>query len=895
MNKINLFLKRLCCSFLAFYIIAGIVTFTLPVNKVIAANVVDAVDSFKITHIYDPNLVYIAWVKENPGIAGSGKLTSGEQVRLYLDWSIKESDTVQSGDYFSFTFPNVLNHALIEEKRDIELRNSEGIVMGLYSIVNNNGEKQLIITFTEGAIGHEQIMGSYELVMFMGDFITEETVPCEFKINGMLIGINGGVTTLLPPPPTYTERGDAKWGTLAERNQVIDGHYFFKWAIWLNFGFNTIDNYSVNDIIQSSSPHVFITPQTAGNLGITIPSNFNYLYDISIREYIGADDLPTQDKRYRRFQDQLNNIGGQWYENYMQSYKFNTSSLTSAPSALDGIDYNGGINLSDFTFSSDGKSFSANLGRVTRPVIIEFYTITTQTFSENAFYDDATAAMLGNSVILNGNEERHSRAYGYWIDESASIGGIYGNYSFSLKKLDENNQGLADAMFSLYTNSDCTGPADRTSISQYDGTLTFGSLKSGIYYIKEINAPAGYALSEKIYKVELAGKDNYTLYYMAENADVVIPEKQIQNKIYEDEEEIVPEKPKLQIKKIDSISGDILAGAVFELLYKDNDEEEYKSHNPAVKITTTDGLSDTIELELERIYSLEETKAPAKYEKIKEPIIFSVESDGSIDDARFENIGDNVYEIVIENILIPPKPTEPPTTTKPPTATQPPITTQPPTTTQPTQPPSTTQPQSTTPATTNNVIPEPTTKPATVNTTTPTEPTIATTIPTPTANTESSAIIEAPINPFAEPPITPVPVIEPPAILDLPAEVIPEAIIVEHPVEAVFDVVEEYIVSDAMIPLGNGYFAVDLGDNLYEIFDENGVPLGYIRLANDEKIEEWTDFENLIPYADMTIHEAVNNPKTGKNNKFYYVILGFIVICGIVITIRKALFYKRMY
>jgi len=70
-----------------------------------------------------------------------------------------------------------------------------------------------------------------------------------------------------------------------------------------------------------------------------------------------------------------------------------------------------------------------------------------------------------------------------------------------------------------------------------------------------------------------------------------------------------------------------------------------------------------------------------------------------------------------------------------------------------------------------------------------------------------------------------------------------------------------------LIPLANGWFAKDLGDGLYEIFDSNGVPLGYIQLKDGENIEDFEDWDRLVPlfpFPDEDVTEAPKPiPKTG--------------------------------
>ena len=58
---------------------------------------------------------------------------------------------------------------------------------------------------------------------------------------------------------------------------------------------------------------------------------------------------------------------------------------------------------------------------------------------------------------------------------------------------------------------------------------------------------------------------------------------------------------------------------------------------------------------------------------------------------------------------------------------------------------------------------------------------------------------------------------------------------------------------DIYIPLDAGGFALDLGDNLYGIFDEEGIPLGFVQLDEGEDIVFFDDFDNVIPLANVVL------------------------------------------
>lgn len=69
-------------------------------------------------------------------------------------------------------------------------------------------------------------------------------------------------------------------------------------------------------------------------------------------------------------------------------------------------------------------------------------------------------------------------------------------------KVNKDGTGLSGASFALYTDEDCTTQLE-TVTSGKDGTVTFDRLRAGIYYLKELQAPAGYVKSDAVWTVEV--------------------------------------------------------------------------------------------------------------------------------------------------------------------------------------------------------------------------------------------------------------------------------------------------------------------------------------------------------------------------------------------------------
>ena len=75
----------------------------------------------------------------------------------------------------------------------------------------------------------------------------------------------------------------------------------------------------------------------------------------------------------------------------------------------------------------------------------------------------------------------------------------------NLQKVDENGNGLSDAVFKL--ENDSTKEASRVK-STSDGNITFSGLKEGTYTLTEVSAPDGYVVSDDTWKVRITVDSN---------------------------------------------------------------------------------------------------------------------------------------------------------------------------------------------------------------------------------------------------------------------------------------------------------------------------------------------------------------------------------------------------
>lgn len=92
------------------------------------------------------------------------------------------------------------------------------------------------------------------------------------------------------------------------------------------------------------------------------------------------------------------------------------------------------------------------------------------------------------------------------VDKVTNSKTVY-SYQIALKKVDskKNSDGteklLSGAVFGIYSDANCTNLVDEMTTNE-NGFAVSTALAKGTYYVKELVAPTGYSLSDKVYTVE---------------------------------------------------------------------------------------------------------------------------------------------------------------------------------------------------------------------------------------------------------------------------------------------------------------------------------------------------------------------------------------------------------
>lgn len=67
----------------------------------------------------------------------------------------------------------------------------------------------------------------------------------------------------------------------------------------------------------------------------------------------------------------------------------------------------------------------------------------------------------------------------------------------------------ANFKFGIYEDAECTKLIKEVTSDKKNGSVTFEDLRYGVYYIKELQAPKNYQLSDKVIKIEINDKGTF--------------------------------------------------------------------------------------------------------------------------------------------------------------------------------------------------------------------------------------------------------------------------------------------------------------------------------------------------------------------------------------------------
>ena len=205
--------------------------------------------------------------------------------------------------------------------------------------------------------------------------------------------------------------------------------------------------------------------------------------------------------------------------------------------------------------------------------------------------------------IVKVDAENHNKTIELKLENRSEKGKI------EFTKTDGAGKGLAGAVFKLKlvegSGTAYSSVKQMYAISDDEGLVSFEDVPYGVYELTEVIAPEGYVRSNDTYYVSIGSA-------VAEGKKIDSVPNPWTNSRTEKE---------FTVKKVSADGGELLSGAVFQVL------DEGKKLIEGKTITTLNGGSGTVTLPLGK-YFLQETAAPEGYEPNEELIPFEVTTNG---------------------------------------------------------------------------------------------------------------------------------------------------------------------------------------------------------------------------------------------------------------------------
>lgn len=208
---------------------------------------------------------------------------------------------------------------------------------------------------------------------------------------------------------------------------------------------------------------------------------------------------------------------------------------------------------------------------------------------------------------------------------------VYGQIKIEKQDATDTGKTLSGAKFQIFKDPACTQAVGDVLTTGADGTVLSSLLEPGNYYVKELEAPAGYAITIEVIR-GIDGGGNAA----ADGAGIAVSQN-VQTLVKVKDEPLAS----LKILKKDSVTNAMLAGAGFTL-YRD---EACTQPVGTEVLTDKDGIAAWKGLEPGKTYFLKETTTPAGYKVYQEPVTVTVPASGS---GSWQ--ADLTYEKEIENI-----------------------------------------------------------------------------------------------------------------------------------------------------------------------------------------------------------------------------------------------------
>ena len=271
------------------------------------------------------------------------ELSIGTRFKLKMNWKLKPSEIVHTGDYFDLTIPNTINLSTASTPKTFDITDSNGNVVAKATVTSDtvNGGGKIHVVFNDKANNHNNYKGTIELVTYFNQ--RKVTVNTDKPIT---IDVNGKtVTTNIHIKPNATVKEIvAKWGEKTTTPGVV------KWNIRINQEGRNLQNVKITDTLKTNNGEYI--PSTTGTQKFTLVE-VEYNSDGSFKKWGAEQDLTgrlTLSADKKSFEINLGNIGTkQYFLMYYSTMTSGTVQTNAARLTANDVDKTVNVNYHDLT------------------------------------------------------------------------------------------------------------------------------------------------------------------------------------------------------------------------------------------------------------------------------------------------------------------------------------------------------------------------------------------------------------------------------------------------------------------------------------------------------------------------------------------------------------------
>ena len=274
------------------------------------------------------------------------ELSIGAKFKLKMNWKLKPSEIVHTGDYFDLTIPNTINLSTASTPKTFDITDSNGNVVAKATVTSDtvNGGGKIHVVFNDKANNHNNYKGTIELVTYFNQRkVTVNTdKPITIDVNGKIV-----TTNIHIKPNATVKEIVAKWGEKTTTPGVV------KWNIRINQEGQNLQNVKITDTLKTNNGEYI--PSTTGTQKFTLVE-VEYNSDGSFKKWGAEQDLTgrlTLSADKKSFEINLGNIGTkQYFLMYYSTMTSGTVQTNAARLTANGVAKTVNVNYHDLTGGS---------------------------------------------------------------------------------------------------------------------------------------------------------------------------------------------------------------------------------------------------------------------------------------------------------------------------------------------------------------------------------------------------------------------------------------------------------------------------------------------------------------------------------------------------------------